>query len=198
MAPPGFDDTYAAIKAMIRRDVLHTRLARGVARKAGLKRGVISPPPRPVTLIDAFCILEAPKDEDEEGAPYSWEIDLSPYTHARVTSTSDWQTRLVYSLNLVGTTDYMVPSVDPESVDWDDILGTLDEPGHPFDGGSHLLSGTWSDLGFGFDPRTLGWTVLPEVVKQPIRVAIAGPGNPGELPRWPFDSSPFIFTLQAK
>lgn len=200
-----FPALYKEVRRMVRNEALQTKTARAIARKAGLRQApapTIEASGRPATLIDCFVLIDddALVDKnpltglDDVSGAYQWIVDLSGYTHIRISSSSDWVTKIAYaetgviSRNLVAFGDE----------NWSNITGTIDEPGHPYDGGLADLSGTWGHLGFSvWEPRRLEWMTIPEEARTEARVSIESAGQPGPYPLHLFDSGPFVFSLQV-
>ena len=96
---------------MIDGEVLETRTARDIARKAGL-RGAAGVPvaSRVRTLVDAWIT------PDTRPLVYQWLVDLSGFTKIRLTSQSVGEVIVYYSMTLSG-------DLDPgDFTEWSDLF----------------------------------------------------------------------------
>ncbi len=144
-----FPITYREIHELARKTFLHTLVARGVARKAGLiSRPGTSPKPR--TVIDAYVNpLEGPL-----GRQYA--ADFSEVTRMRLTSQSSVPIYVHYSLQ-----------VDNEALDPADY-----QPLWGFDESESFttLSASGAESVSG---GPLGWLTIPEFLRVPLRLAVS-------------------------
>lgn len=170
-----FPISYREIHEMTRKTVLHTRVARGVARKAGLRRTAGSL--RPQTIFDAYI------DPQIEGLIYQWLVDLSGFSRIHLASMSDIPVYLSYNTNALEP-----PSEALAVGGWTQMTGLLDEVTTP-------ISGSRADT-------TLKWYVLDESLQRSMRLGLSV-NTQGEI-GWPASSGageafdgPFSVALQA-
>jgi len=202
MAYGVYPRTYDAVRGLVRKWALHTKNARDIARRAGLRQGTspdIEGTGRAVTLIDCFVLLEdeALWVDEAYGGAYQWTVDLSPFTKMRVSST--WQNDAYLVMAPADSTDYAFLG------NWSFIEGIKDTP--PFKGDLFFVAGTWFNLGFSglpTEPQDIRWITLPEAARQEVRVSIHSGGNfsgdsedNADRPSHLFDSGPFAFSVQA-
>lgn len=168
----GFPNTDAAIRATIRRTVLHTRVAKGVARKAGLFARASAP--SPTTVLDAYI------DPEQEGLSYQWLVDFSGVSEIRLASQSSATVYLMRSLL----------GVESEAYDATDYV--------PLDG---ALGGTgtqvFSSRTLNESGDDLRWYELDISQQIPMRLGLSTDGaavgwNAGAL------DGPFSVALQVK
>lgn len=142
--------TYREIRELARKTFLHTLVARGVARKAGL---IASPALSGLrTVIDAYVSpLESPLARQ-------YAVDLTGATEMRLTSQSNVPIYIFFSL-----------AVDSEALDPGDFqpLSGLDE-----DEILIILSASIADSVSG-GSSALHWLGIPEVLRVPLRLTIS-------------------------
>lgn len=148
MVVVAFPGTYSAVREITLRTALHTRLARDIARKAGLKRGA-SP-----TEIGARSVASANVDPTL-GEPYlyQWVVDLTQVTHIRLWCPSS---QYVY---LLGSTT-ISEALDPG--DYEVIAGTWDAE-----------TDFWVSSSLADEEVNLYWVELAEEHRVPMRLIIS-------------------------
>lgn len=146
-----FPDTWNAIQAMARRRSFHTRMARAIARKAGLKMGR-GQSPAPTTLIDASPgPVHIP-------LTWQWTIDLTGYEKVRLDVRHQTSVHLFYSASGAFSSIY-----DP--ADWSQLSGFFEDLG---------TTGTLNaSTGQGLRGDPLFWMDLPDEAKTTLRVCFA-------------------------
>lgn len=135
---------------------LHTAMARAVARKAGLRRGVSSPATAR-TLIDTYVVPaggEAGASEDMSNFAYTFEVNLTGATQIRTMSQSVEFVYVYVSRLGVGST-----VLDPG--DWVQLRGT-------YSYGEDRIFSNIED----FEIGDLFWATLSDEDKVPLRVGL--------------------------
>jgi len=145
---------YAAIKEMAREEALHTKTARAIARRAGLRSLRTGSDLGPGTLVDATL--------GPTHIPFQWQwtVDLSGYERIRLDIRHHDNVLLYYSVDGPSTS-----ALDPG--DYEAFTGVFVESG---------LSGILQAN----DGSALRWMVIPEELRVPLRLCFAhDSGNPG-------------------
>ncbi len=144
-----FPITYRELERLARKTFLHTMVARGVARKAGL----VSHPPtasRPRTVIDGYVNpLESPL-----GRQYA--ADFTGQIRMRLTSQSSVPIYVHYSLQVDN------PVLDP--TDYQPLWGYDESESFT------TLSASQAESVSGADLR---WLTIPEFLRVPLRLAVS-------------------------
>lgn len=179
-----FGGTYREIRELIRDTALHTRVARGVVRKAMLTSSGGAVLPHATTVLDAFLL-------DESTYHWQWLVDLSDYNQIRCHSSTGTTTYFHYSTSVTSG------SVDPG--DWTPFPITF-APGEPAAGVASVLSTSAFLSGNGVPLR---WGVIPEELRRPLRLTLSVNTvvdfGPAVLMRRDFFVLPyFAITLQAR
>lgn len=147
---------YREIKRMIPQRARHTKMARGIARKSGVRievAGSVVIGDRPRTLVDAYV------DPGYGSLNWQWRVDLTPFSAIRFLSTTGVRVYLWRSPSGADATTGPVDPGDYEVFIAPDLTSGIDS--EIFSQNSHFFS---SDLRY---------YTIPEGMRNPCRLSIS-------------------------
>jgi hypothetical protein len=170
---------------MVEDVALHTKTARDIVRKGGLRQGtgedVTTTGDRARTVVDAF--IDPAFDETN----WQWYVDLTGCTQVRLFTRSANFLTLYYSLS---ASDALNPG------DYAAVTGTLIRTGAT---GQFVRANR--DIVFGAGAGFVNWILIDEALRGPLRLSISTSNSTWTLPLSAFDTANrlgFLIGVQAQ